>query len=277
MRKELKAVFSPHKYIPALIEQAAGFETYWQQNRHWVFCNFSHIAYFNKPQVEQFLTSLGAQTIKFYDRKGAQAYLAIWNDKAVLSFRGTQPIENNHSPARKAGLLRKFRLKHFLHLKIDPKSLLYFANDILADMRFKKTSFDDSRYTEVHRGFLCELDKIWDRIYNDIQTHAKELPIWATGHSLGGAMATLAGMRHCFEGVITFGEPRVGIHIDKEFRSKKHVRYINGDDPVTKIPPELIFGFDHHGEPIRICDNDGRTDFKYDHSIVYYSENLLSH
>ena len=99
-------------------------------------------------------------------------------------------------------------------------------------------------------------------------------PLCVTGHSLGGAMATLAGMLHSFEKVTTFGEPRVGIHIDKAFKSNSHIRYINGDDPVTKLPPELFYGYEHHGNPIHIADSDEETDFRYDHSIIYYSENL---
>ena len=87
-------------------------------------------------------------------------------------------------------------------------------------------------------------------------------------------MATLAGMRYPFEEVVTFGEPRVGSNIDIAFKAKSHKRYVNGNDPVTKVPPELFFGYDHHGEPVRIFDPGGRTDFRYDHSIVYYSENL---
>lgn len=66
----------------------------------------------------------------------------------------------------------------------------------------------------------------------------------------------------------------VGIHIDNAFKANNHTRYVNDDDPVTKLPPELIFSYNHHGTPIHIADKDGETDFIYDHSIVYYSENI---
>ena len=49
-------------------------------------------------------------------------------------------------------------------------------------------------------------------------------------------MATLAGLSHEFEEVVTFGEPRVGAGVGRHFRAGNHVRVVNGDDPVTKVP-----------------------------------------
>ena len=274
MSKEYKAVFSPQAYTPALIGVAGDFATLWQQKRDWILSNMSHIAYFRDTQIVDFMNGLGANKTFCYDESGAQGFLAIWNSNAILAFRGSQPIENNNKSLHKLGMLKKFRLSHFMHLRLDPKSVLFLANDVLADLRFNKTNYGESGHVAVHKGFLGEVDKLWGKIIDNIKQYADEIPIWVTGHSLGGAMATLAGMRYEFESVVTFGEPRVGIHIEKEFKAKSHIRYINGDDPVTKIPPELFFDFDHHGTAVRIYDKDGSTDFKYDHSIVYYSENL---
>ncbi len=66
----------------------------------------------------------------------------------------------------------------------------------------------------VHRGFWGALDAI----YADMVAHADEhpdVPIWITGHSLGGAMALLAAARLHVDGyevggVHTFGAPLVG-------------------------------------------------------------------
>jgi hypothetical protein len=62
-----------------------------------------------------------------------------------------------------------------------------------------------------------------------------------TGHSLGGAMATLASVRLASEGytvraVYTFGSPRVG---DRAFRRKYRLpnyRFVNDDDLVPHLP-----------------------------------------
>lgn len=87
-------------------------------------------------------------------------------------------------------------------------------------------------------------------------------------------MATLAGMKYIFEAVITFGEPRVGRKINLAFQSKKHIRYVNGDDPVTKLPPKLFSYYKHHGEEIKVHDSNGESNVIYDHSIIYYSKNI---
>ena len=274
MSKSFVSVFSPHKFEPSIIKNNMDFEQLWIANQDFIFSSLSHIAYFHESKVETFMKQLGATDTKFYDQKGAQAFLSIWNDKAVLAFRGTQPIEGIGKHHHKLGFFHKLRIKYFWHLPLDPLSLIYLNNDILADLKFTPASFDNIAKVEVHTGFLGEINKIWPKILTNIQRDVGRLPLYVTGHSLGGAMATLAGMRHAFEKVTTFGEPRVGIHIDKAFKSKSHTRYINGDDPVTKLPPELFYGYDHHGNPIHIADRDGETDFKYDHSIVYYSENL---
>ena len=274
MSKSFEAVFSPHKFVPSIIKSNMDFEKLWKSNPDFIFSNLSHIAYFHADKVNKFMTQLGANETFFYDVNGAQAFLSIWDDKAILSFRGTQPIEGVGKHHHKLGFFRKLRIKYFWHLPLDPLSLIYLNNDILADLKFIPTSFDNVKNVEVHSGFLGELNKVWKTIKNNIEKDVGSLPLYVTGHSLGGAMAMLAGMRHSFEKVTTFGEPRVGIHIDKAFKSNSHTRYINGDDPVTKLPPELFYGYDHHGNPIHITNRNGETDFRYDHSIVYYSENL---
>lgn len=274
MSKSFISVFAPQKFVPSIIEKNLDFEKQWITNQDFVLSSLSHIAYFHETTIKTYMKQLGATDTKFYDNKGAQAFLSIWDDKAILSFRGTQPIEGVGKHHHKLGFFRKLRLKYFWHLPLDPLSLIYLNNDILADLKFIPTSFDCMEKVNVHSGFLGEINKIWPKIKIDIEKDVGSLPFYVTGHSLGGAMATLAGMRHDFKKVTTFGEPRVGIHIEKAFKSNSHTRYVNGDDPVTKLPPELFFGYDHHGNPIHIFDRNGETDLRYDHSIVYYSENL---
>ena len=86
-------------------------------------------------------------------------------------------------------------------------------------------------------------------------------------------MAVVAGMKYSFKKIVTFGEPSVGHNIESAIESETHIRYVNGDDPVTKIIPESLF--EHHGKLIRIQDIDG-PNYKYDHSIISYAEILES-
>ena len=75
----------------------------------------------------------------------------------------------------------------------------------------------------VHKGFYEALMDIWPGMRKELRvmrTHDKfRRPLWLAGHSLGGAMATLAASQlveddEPFYGVYTFGSPRCG---DKHF------------------------------------------------------------
>jgi hypothetical protein len=106
----------------------------------------------------------------------------------------------------------------------------------------------------------------------EISKKPPPIPVWATGHSLGGAMATLAGMRFEFQAVVTFGEPPVGRNIEKMFISKRHLRYVNGEDPISNLPE--IFST-YFGAPLQLNNPAGPSNWHYDHAISYYSENLF--
>ncbi len=74
----------------------------------------------------------------------------------------------------------------------------------------------------VHRGFYQALNQVYERIradLNGIVANNPNIHIFLTGHSLGGALATLCAYRlQKFDndinisGVYTFGAPRVGNH-----------------------------------------------------------------
>ncbi len=235
--KTYEAVFHPEKFEPFLLPSdicSLDFNKEWQRNRIWILANMAHAAYHPKEYVCGLMHDLGAAKVYFYNKEGAQAFLAMWPEKGILAFRGTQS-----------------------------ESL----NDLKADMTFMPVSYKTAL---VHSGFLKELDKIWPWIFRDLEKY-KHRPIWVTGHSLGGAMATLAGTRFVFESVITFGEPRVGKNIDSIFQAGHHIRYINGDDPIALMPGIRT---EHHGKEIRITDAEKSADWRYDHAIIYYSQNL---
>ncbi|MEM9205684.1 MAG: S8 family serine peptidase [Pseudomonadota bacterium] len=117
------------------------------------------------------------------------------------------------------------------------------------------------RYGAVHRGFFKAYEDVDDIVRPRILAAAQaSKAIWLTGHSLGGALATLAGMEMPdgvqFAGLQTFGQPRMlkrKAQVSTETRfGSSYARFVNNDDIVPRIPP--LFGhagsllhFDHTG------------------------------
>ena len=91
---------------------------------------------------------------------------------------------------------------------------------------------------KVHQGFLEAFRSVREEV-DRYMPCAEGLPIFITGHSLGGALATLGaahlsgrGLAACY----TFGAPRVG---DKGFSSSSKTpvyRVVNPLDPVPLVP-----------------------------------------
>lgn len=189
----------------------------------------SNAAFFSALSADAYLDVTGFSDIysddydiKFFDVGGTQCY-ALWDDKDLIyAFRGTEPTQ---------------------------------LSDIEADIKFRKVESDSSG--NVHRGFKGALDLIWDDLvihYNDhisirnVLTRNSVRNVFLTGHSLGAALATLAGARLGDESTqgYTYGSPRVG---DRKFREAfrpQFYRFRNNNDIVTRHPMELV-GFTHVG------------------------------
>jgi hypothetical protein len=157
-----------------------------------------------------------------------QAYVATNDDHVVVAFRGTE------SPLTLDGL-KDWLLADAANLLIMPEGRL--GTDFVA-------AGVGARF---HQGFLGALVEVWDAVHESVQAEMKkkERPLWLTGHSLGGALAVLAGwMLHrkfvSVHQIYTYGAPMVGNAeatkaIDKEFPDKIY-RYVNAPDPVPKLP-----------------------------------------
>ncbi len=102
----------------------------------------------------------------------------------------------------------------------------------------------------VHAGFLKAFKDVSDQLDALLAAKAPGQKIWLTGHSLGGALATLAAAHlgsSVVQGLATYGCPRVG---DAAFASvlpqQSYDRFVHRDDWVPTVPPEL-FGYVHAG------------------------------
>ena len=110
-----------------------------------------------------------------FDKDGTQVYCWLDNNIACVAFRGTEPTQ---------------------------------WSDIKADLKIRKVKCPTGF---VHRGFRDALNEVWDDVSKWLTAQKKE-DVFFTGHSLGGALATLAASRwntittHLY----TYGSPRVG-------------------------------------------------------------------
>lgn len=114
------------------------------------------------------------------------------------------------------------------------------ARDWITDLKVHKHEWLHTG--KVHRGFATAYHSIAPELYRLVRD-AKRLVI--TGHSLGGALATLAADDLAELGwpnltVITFGSPRVGngpfARSYNEKLESNTLRWVNAGDPVPHIP-----------------------------------------
>ncbi|NOQ14889.1 MAG: hypothetical protein GQ583_10500 [Methyloprofundus sp.] len=239
------ALSNPRKYKSFYgINSKKQFEEAWVNQRDWMLANFSHIAYYDEQAINQRLGAYGVSIIFYDDGSGGQALLATFLEVAVLAFRGTEPSERQ---------------------------------DLFVDMKIWTKSF---RGATLHTGFCDATESLWKLGIEESLNQAKASKVYATGHSLGAAIALISGMYYEFEAIVTFGEPRVGVNITEELKgnSVNHIRYVNGHDLVTKGISEGK-NYHHHGEEKKLAISPPHfisTSDALDHSIINYAVRIKS-
>jgi hypothetical protein len=148
-----------------------------------------------------------------------RGYFASNDNHALLAFRGTEADNNN---------------------------------DKAADAEIDRTPEAGAL---VHSGFKRYLDSIWGQVAQCVAGYRANHPnqnICITGHSLGGALATLAFTRlnDPASSLITFGCPRVGnpayCHvIATAARTRACYRFVDNLDIVTHVPPDFLNFYMH--------------------------------
>ena len=277
--RSLEAVFYPANYPPFPgLASASHFQRAWEHNPVWILANMAHAAYCAPEDMRPLLQSFGAE-IRFYASgmedgpllRGRQALLGLWKDKAILSFRGTEINETLRLKTPDALRRAVARWGGSLPEVLDT----FLATDILDDLHFTLAPYMRSR---VHKGFLGAALELWPRIAADLQVRCTPsgTPVYVTGHSLGGAMAVIAGMTFPFARIVTFGAPRVGQDLQDTLGDPScHIRCVNGNDPVPWIVPSVYpFRYKHFGDLRKIVDPAHGPSALYDHAILNYAEVL---
>ena len=90
----------------------------------------------------------------------------------------------------------------------------------------------------IHAGFLDAFNAVSTDIQEKVEEHAG-VPLFITGHSLGGALAIVATRflrADCLAACYTFGSPRVGDReLSREFKTPIY-RVVNAADGVPRVP-----------------------------------------
>jgi len=193
------------------------FATSFEPVNAWWLAEAALLAYAPEDFAREQFARAGLTNVKPFSRSGTQCYVAIGPDVAIAAFRGTQVPKPGSDPDR-------------VHLLLD---VMKDVRDI-ADFRLVK--FDKGG--AVHAGFLGALDVVWSELKGWLETAVGGRPLWMTGHSLGGALATLASDRlDGVRGLYTFGSPRVG---DDAFAAHFRVttyRFVHHRDIMPRVPP----------------------------------------
>ena len=186
------------------------------------FAKLSKAAYYSEKAFIHFLRQEKIINVnyKFLDLDSSQAYV-LWDDENfIVAFRGTETSE---------------------------------VKDILSDAKiWKSRAWEGGK---VHSGFKGYVDEIWADIKMLFFKHGtneetkKTKNVYFTGHSLGGAAATIGAARlgTFSTGCYTFGSPRVG---NRKFVKSIFCpvwRFRNKRDLVSRVPT-AFFGYAHAGK-----------------------------
>lgn len=169
----------------------------------------SHLAYEKASVVETTMRQrYQMKSCEFVQNDDTECFVASNADTIIVAFRGTAGVA-----------------------------------DWIGNLKFINTS---ASYGELHRGFYFAFQAVKSNLEQLIRAaspSSRKLVI--TGHSLGGALATVAAAE--WQGVFdvtsvhTFGQPRVGrpnfvANVQQHYGSK-FFRMVNDDDIVTRVPP----------------------------------------
>ncbi len=250
--------------------QVAGFS----EQKLLEMCTFSKISYGNvdrKLKQDEYKTKRqfeeeGYQIIKFYDNELIEDKYCSDTDYKLEQHDVGYALTGKNSYNRDAG---------YVFIKDEEVTIAYHGtrdlNDVKEDLRasLAKLSFlPEDHY--VHSGFYFLFKRSWPSIHKVLQGYAndqglaiKDLKINVTGHSMGGALASIAAL--CLNKtenaedvhVATFGSPRVfyngAAKVYNDCLGNKTTRVACQSDPVPCLPHgNAGMHYKHVGKPLKL-------------------------
>ena len=190
-----------------------------------IYARYSNVAYCDPQGIRTFkceqceaLSTLRGTTVKAVISPTLDEQAAIFEeaDKIVVAFRGSATWPNTLTN-------------------------ICFAPSIYASFLLNTTE------AQAHNGFLEYYFRLRPQLIRFLSsTEVSSKHIVFTGHSLGGAIATIAAadaqanLQLRSVSLFTYGEPRVGndafVHFLRASRLEKSFRVVNEKDPVPQIP-----------------------------------------
>jgi len=109
---------------------------------------------------------------------------------------------------------------------------------------------------KVHRGMWKALDTVYEYVAKEVEEQGgfTKKRVYATGHSLGGGLALLCGVRMSVEDkgkavIYTFGAPRTGNFEFRQAAKDLDVhRWVNKKDVVPMLPSDRWMSYKHVGQ-----------------------------
>jgi hypothetical protein len=170
---------------------------------------------FESNSLIPWLKSVGFGQVKLLESKahGVQGFVASSGRMNLVVFRGTHSLEG-----------------------------------VMTDSKFLiQSALTDGLPGGVHQGFAAAYSSVSASLSEFLETaERKSIPTYFVGHSLGGALATLAFLNMQKKGVtaagiVTLGQPRVGNSTfaseSEKILAGKVKRFVNGNDVVPHLPP----------------------------------------
>lgn len=222
---------------------------------HVIMFNFSwYVYYYGTPKLDNFRPKNNPLPFSYCiaahvksEGTDTQALVVDCMDRIIISFKGTTSMKN---------------LRTSLHMSHERLANVVRINMNGEDESTRLKGLFGSRYTKgkIHKGFAVAYMSVAKGVMLEVQKlrDVKKRPVFLTGHSLGGALATICSLDLWFKldisrreiFVSTFGSPRVGNYEFSEVYREViplHWRIVVDPDMIAKLPN---VGYTHVGKKV---------------------------